>query len=103
MIMQFAKNAVVSRTYYVCIAQGLRFDGFDNGRPQMGVVESESYLTTNPNDKAAAKRMVKRADKDVIVDTITVEVVASEVVAMSNEDFISNGMVVDRAANGRIK
>lgn len=103
MLYQFNKNGVVSRTFYVCIASGLRFDGFENGRPQMGVVESESYVTTNPNDKSAAKRMVKRADKDVIADTITVEVVASEVVAMSNEQFIAHGEVVERASNGRVK
>lgn len=103
MLYQFNKNGVVSRTFYVCIACALRFDGFENGRPQMGSVESESYITTNPKDKMAARRMIKRADKDVILDTITVEVIASEVVAMSNEDFIANGEVVERASNGRVK
>lgn len=100
---QFGKSSVISRTFYVCKAEGLYFDGFENGRPQMVVVESESYVTTNPNDMSAAKRMVKKANKDVILNTITVETIATEVVAMDIASFIANGEVVERSANGRVK
>ena len=103
MVYQFSKNSVVSRSFYICKATALKFKGFQDGAPVMETVESESYVTTNPNDKPSAKRMIKRADKSVLLDTLTVEVIATEVVAMSNEDFILNGHVVDRAANGRVK
>ncbi len=102
MLYQFGKNSVVSRTYYVCISKALKFEGFEGGTPKMSTIESESYVTTNPKDMAAAKRMVKRADKSILLETIEVEVIASEVIALSNEQFIAHGESVNRSANGRV-
>lgn len=96
-------NGNITRTFYTCYATGYVVDGIaDSGLPNLSEVKSEQYVTVNPNDKALAKRMCKRANKKVITDTITVLEVSSEVRSMTLDDFFAASTPVDRAANGRI-
>lgn len=93
----------ITRTFVTCKASGYVIDGVgDSGLPNLSEVVSEEYITVNPNDKALARRMVKKANKKVITDTITVIEVSSEVRSMSLDDFYASSTPVERQANGRI-
>lgn len=93
----------ITRTFITVYAQGFVIDGINNdGTPKLTAVKSAEYVTVNPNDMATAKREVKRVNKRVIVDTVQVVEVSSEVRSMSLDDFYAASTPVERAANGRI-
>lgn len=93
----------ITRTFFTVFAQGFVIEGINpDGTPKLTAVKSDTYVTVNPNDTATAKREVKRVNKKVIVDTIQVVEVSSEVRSMTLDDFFTASTPVERAANGRI-
>lgn len=93
----------ITRTFVTVYAQGFVLDGINaDGTPKLTMVKSDNYVTVNPNDMATAKREVKRVNKKVIVDTVQVVEVSSEVRSMTLDSFFKASEPVDRAANGRI-
>jgi len=98
-------KGTITRTFFTCVAFGYVVDGVDpdTRMPKMAMVESEKYICVNKNDMALAKRMVKKANKRVIPDTVDVNVIYEEVRAMSLDMFYDMSEEVERGANGRIK
>ena len=101
----FISDGNITRTFFVCIATGFVVSGFDraNGTAKTRKVESEVFVSTKDNDKALAYRLLKSVDKGVIKDSVDIEVLGSDVFAQTNDDFISNGVVIERGVNGRVK
>ena len=94
----------ITRTFYRVHATGFKISGINaDGMPVMDVVDSEEYVTVNPNDLTQAKRACKLADKKVLPDTVRVNVLREEVRAMSLEQFYRDSDMVERQANGRVK
>lgn len=93
----------ITRTFYTCISKGFYCKGVKNGVPELVQIESDEYMTVNPNDRATAKRMIKKVNKGVILDTVEVAVIYEEVRAMDLADFYDNSVEVERDKNGRVK
>ena len=93
------KDALGDEIFSTCEKLGINADGM----PMMEVVNSEEYVTVNPNDLTQAKRACKLADKKVLPDTVRVNVLREEVRAMSLEQFYCDSDMVERQANGRVK
>lgn len=94
----------ITRTFFYVTANGYVLDGLNaDGTPKLTLVRSDEYVTTNPNDMATAKREVKKINKKVMLDTVTIAVNDEVCIAMSLDKFFKDGDVVTRQDNGRIK
>lgn len=102
--MEFASTNI-TRTLYNEVARGLVIDGFDavSGMPTYTRVVSEEFISTKSEDVALGFRLLKKVNKKVIKETVTVEDIREGVYALTLEEFLDHASLVERQANGRIK
>ena len=103
-IMEFA-SVDFTRTVYTCKATGLFIDGMnkETGMPTFGTVETDEFIAGKSNDVAFATKLLRKINKKVIKETISIEIVNEEVKMMTLRDFYNDSITVERQANGRIK
>lgn len=93
----------VTRTYYECKATAIIVKGMkDDGTPDFETVDGGTFWSTKENDVATGYKLCKAVNKAVVRSTVQLTTVNSMVIAMSNEDFFTQGVQVERKANGKV-
>ena len=94
-----------TRSTYTCKARAMYITGFnaETNMPTFDSVETEEFIAGKSNDTTLAYRLLKKLNKKVIKETVSITVVKEEVRSQSLEEFYNNSETVERAANGRVK
>lgn len=99
-------SATIARTVSTCKAYGIYAKLNDDGTASVERTASVEFTTTNADGKGArdeAARALRENGIRISAKDVRVEVIKSEVYAMTMEDFIKYAKVVDRARGGYIK
>lgn len=96
----------IARTVFTCKAYGLYARLKDDGTAEVVKTDEVEFLSTNAEGKGVkdeGSRALREVGIRVPAKDVRVEVLKSEVYAMTMEQFIANAKVVDRAKGGYIK
>lgn len=96
----------IARSISTCKAFGLYARLKEDGTAEVVKTESVVFLTTNPEGKGVkdeGARALREVGIKVAAKDVRIEVVKTEVYAMTMDEFISHAKVVDRAKGGYIR
>ena len=99
-------SANIARTVFTCKAYGLYARLKDDGTAEVVKTDEVEFLSTNAEGKGVkdeGSRALRENGIRVPAKDVRIEVVKSEVYAMTMVDFIKYAKVVDRAKGGYIK
>ena len=82
-------KGIITRTFYYMHATACVMSGFDDetGMPTFEQVESEPFVSMNPNDTVTARRMLKRVNKHIMLETVRIHVDREELRAIEAQKF----------------
>lgn len=99
-------SANIARSISTCKAFGLYARLKDDGTAEVVKTDSVEFLTTNPEGKGVkdeGARALRENGIKVVAKDVRIEVVKTEVYAMTMNDFLKYAKVVDRAKGGYIR
>ena len=99
-------SASIARTVFTVRTYGIYAQLNEDGTASVVKTDSVDFLTTNAEGKGVreeAARALRENGIRVSAKDVRIEVLKSEVYAMTMEQFIANAKVVDRAKGGYIK
>lgn len=97
-----AKIDYVTRTVFTLKGEAYAIK-MDGNIPIVETVQSDEWVSTTKSDMPMAKRLLKKANSSISLDSVKCVVVKEEIHAMTLEDFLNQSIVVRRLPNGKVE